>query len=98
VGLETAISVLLDRLVRPGALSLTTLVSRFTADPARLLALRAGTLSVGAPGDVTILDLERELSIDPARFQSRSRNTPFGGWALRGGPVVTVVGGVVITP
>jgi dihydroorotase len=98
VGLETAIPVLLDRLVRPGVLSLPTLVSRFTADPARLLGLSAGNLSVGAPGDVTILDLERELTIDPGRFQSRSRNTPFGGWTLRGGPVVTVVGGVVVRP
>ena len=98
VGLETAIPVLLDRLVRPGVLSLPTLVSRFTADPARLLGLPAGNLSVGAPGDVTILDLERELTVDPGRFQSRSRNTPFGGWTLRGGPVVTVVGGVVVRP
>ncbi|MGH7333709.1 MAG: dihydroorotase [Candidatus Rokuibacteriota bacterium] len=98
VGLETAISVLLDRLVRRGALSLPTLVSRFTADPARVLGLPGGSLSVGAPGDVTILDLERELVIDPGRFQSRSRNTPFGGWALRGGPAVTIVGGMVVTP
>ena len=98
VGLETAVAVLLDRLVRPGTLALTTLVSRFTADPARLLGLRAGSLSAGAPGDVTILDLERELTIDPGRFQSRSRNTPFGGWVLRGAPAVTVVGGIVVTP
>jgi dihydroorotase len=98
VGLETAVSVLLDRFVRPGTLALTTLVSRFTADPARLLGLRAGSLSAGAPGDVTILDLERELTIDPGRFHSRSRNTPFGGWVLRGGPAVTVVGGAVVTP
>ena len=98
MGLETAVSVLLDRLVRSGALELTTLVSRFTAGPARLLGLRAGSLSVGAPGDVTILDLEQEGTVDPGRFRSRSRNTPFKGWALRGGPALIVVGGVVVTP
>jgi dihydroorotase len=98
VGLETAIPVLLDRLVRPGALALTKLVSRFTVDPARLLGLAGGTLSVGAPGDVTILDLERELTIDPGQFHSRSRNTPFRGWVLRGGPASTIVGGVVVGP
>ncbi len=98
VGLETAIPVLLDRLVRPGVLSLATLVSRFTADPARLLGLGGGTLSMGAPGDVTILDLDRELTVDPGQFHSRSRNTPFRGWVLRGGPAGTVVGGVVVGP
>jgi dihydroorotase len=98
VGLETAVPVLLDRLVRPGALSLATLVSRLTADPARLLGLDGGSLSPGAPGDVTILDLERELTVTPGRFQSRSRNTPFGGWTLRGAPVMTVVGGAVVMP
>jgi dihydroorotase len=98
VGLETAIPVLLDRLVRPGVLSLATLVSRFTADPARLLGLGGGSLSVGAPGDVTILDLERELTITPGQFQSRGRNTPFGGWTLTGGPAMTIVGGAVVAP
>jgi dihydroorotase len=98
VGLETAVSVLLDRLVRTAALPLATLVSRLSADPARLLGLAGGSLSPGAPGDVTILDLERELIVTPGRFHSRSRNTPFGGWTLRGGPVLTVVGGAVVTP
>jgi dihydroorotase len=98
VGLETAVPVLLDRLVRPGLIPLATLVSRLTADPARLLGLRGGSLSAGAPADVTILDLEREHTVDPARFRSRSRNTPFGGWTLKGGPVMTIVGGQVVTP
>jgi dihydroorotase len=98
VGLETAVAVLLDRLVRPGLLPLTTLVSRLSADPARVLGLPGGSLGVGAPGDVTVLDLERELTVDPARFLSRSRNTPFGGWALRGGPVATIVGGRPVWP
>ncbi len=53
---------------------------------------------MGAPGDVTILDLDRELTVDPGQFHSRSRNTPFRGWVLRGGPAGTVVGGVVVGP
>ncbi len=93
VGLETALAVLLDRLVRPGSVPLETLVSRFSRDPARLLNLPGGRLSPGAPADLTILDLDRELTVDPARFQSRSRNTPFAGWTLRGGPWMTIVSG-----
>ena len=98
VGLETAVAVLLDRLVRPGRLPLVTLVSRLAADPARLFGLPGGSLRPGAPGDLTILDLERELTVDPARFHSRSRNTPFTGWTLRGGPAMTIVGGRVVAP
>ncbi len=98
IGLETAVPVLLDRLVRPGLLSLATLVARLSRDPARLLNLPGGSLTPGAPGDVTILDLDREVVIDPARFRSRSRNTPFAGWRLRGAPVMTIVGGRPVTP
>jgi dihydroorotase len=98
IGLETAVPVLLDRLVRPGLLSLGTLVARLSRDPARLLNLPGGSLTPGAPGDVTILDLDREVVIDPARFRSRSRNTPFAGWRLRGAPVMTIVGGRPVTP
>jgi dihydroorotase len=98
VGLETAVAVLLDRLVRPGLLPLTTLIARWSRDPARLLNLSGGTLGPGAAADITILDLDAEASVDPARFRSRSRNTPFGGWTLRGGPWMTLVGGNVVRP
>jgi dihydroorotase len=96
VGLETAVPLLLDRLVRPGNLGLTTLVARLTSDPAKLFGLPGGRLAVGRPGDVTILDLDRELTVEPNRFHSRSRNTPFGGWKVTGGPVMTIVNGHVI--
>jgi dihydroorotase len=98
VGLETAVSLLLDRLVRPGLLPLPTLVSRLSRDPARLLGLPGGSLSAGAPADITILDPARELTVDPTRFHSRSRNTPFGGWHLTGGPWMTIVNGKVVSP
>src|SRR5882724_3851688 len=96
VGLETAVAVALDRLVRPGLLPLATLVSRLSRDPARLLNLPGGSLAPGAPADVTILDPDRELTVDPARFRSKSRNTPFAGWTLTGGPWMTIVGGKVV--
>jgi dihydroorotase len=97
VGLETAVALLLDRLVRPGLVPLATLVSRLSRDPARLLGLPGGTLAPGAPADLTILDPERELTVEPARFHSKSRNTPFAGWTLRGGPWMTIVDGKVVT-
>ena len=96
VGLETAVGLLLDRLVRPGALPLPTLISRLSRDPARLLGLPGGHLAPGAPADLTILDPAAEWTVDPVRFQSRSRNTPFGGWAVTGRPWKTIVGGGIV--
>jgi len=96
VGLETAASVLLDRLVRPGLLDLKTLIARLTAGPARVLNLPGGSLAPGIEADVTILDLERELTIDPSGFHSKSRNTPFGGWRVTGMPWMTLIGGRVV--
>ena len=98
VGLETAVSVLLDRLVRPGLLPLGTLVARLSRDPAQLLNLPGGSLAAGAPADLTLLDPERTVTVDPLTFRSKSRNTPFGGWTLTGGPWLTIVGGNVIRP
>jgi len=96
VGLETAVRVLLDRLVRPGVIDLGTLVARLSCGPARLLNLPGGSLAPGAVADVTILDLAEPWTVDPARFRSRSRNTPFGGWSGTGGPWMTIVGGVPV--
>jgi len=96
VGLETAVGLMLDRLVKPGALPLATLVARLSRDPARLLGLPGGSLAAGAPADVTILDLEAGWTIDPARCQSKSRNSPFGGWAITGRPWKTIVGGRIV--
>jgi len=98
VGLETAVAVLLDRLVHAGTVPLATLVARMSSDPARLLNLPGGRLTVGAPADVTILDLEAEHVVEPARFRSKSRNTPFGGFTGRGKPWMTIVGGKIVSP
>jgi dihydroorotase len=77
-------------------LPLSTLITRLSTAPARLLGLAGGSLGIGAAGDVTILDLERPVTVDVARFQSRSRNTPFGDWHLTGAPVATVVNGTPV--
>jgi len=96
VGLETAVSLICDRFVRTGILSLERLAQLFSANPARILRLERGTLAQGAIADVTALDLNREQEIRSAQFASRSRNTPFDGWKLRGGPVMTIVKGKVV--
>jgi len=98
VGLETAVALLLDRLVRPGLLPLPTLVARLSRDPARLLSLPGGSLAAGAPADITILDPDATATIEPRSFRSKSRNTPFAGWTVTGGPWRTIVAGTVVTP
>jgi dihydroorotase len=97
VGLETAVPLLLDRLVRAGIVDLPTLVARLSTGPARLLNLPGGSLAVGAPADLTVLDLEQPWTVDPGRFRSRSRNTPFASWTGSGAPVMTIVGGALVT-
>ena len=98
VGLETAVPLLLDRLVRPGLVDLPTLVARLSTGPARLLNLPGGSLAPGAAADITILDLERAWTVDPAKFSSRGRNTPFAGQSGTGAPWLTLVGGQKVTP
>lgn len=96
VGLETAVPLALDRLVRAGHLTLVQLVERMSTAPARVLGLPGGTLAPGAPADVTVLDLARRARVEPESFASRSRNTPFGGLELTGWPRLTLVGGRVV--
>ena len=99
VGLETAVSLILDRLVRPGVISLGRFVELLSAAPARRLGLSAkGRIAVGADADLTLLDLDLPVTVDRNGFASKGRNTPFDGWKLRGGPVMTVVGGRVVHP
>ena len=95
VGLETAVALCLDRLVGAGLLELPYLVALLSANPARVLGLPGGTLAPGSPADLTLLDLAKKRQVDPTRFESRSRNTPFGGWILKGWPAMTIVAGRV---
>jgi dihydroorotase len=95
VGLETAVALCLDRLVGKGLLKLPRLVSLLSGNPARILGLPGGTLAPGGPADVTVLDLRRRRQVEPSRFQSKGRCTPFAGWNLKGWPVMTIVAGQV---
>jgi dihydroorotase len=96
VGLETAVGLILTHFVGKGEMELATFVERASCQPARAFHLPGGTLAKESPADVTVLDLEATWTVDPARFLSRSRNTPFTEWELTGRAVMTVVGGRVV--
>jgi dihydroorotase len=96
VGLETAVPLALDRLVHGGLMTLAQCVALFTSRAAAVLALPGGSLAPGAPADVTVLDLDRTFRVQPERFVTKGRNTPFGGLSLTGAPVATLVGGRVV--
>ncbi len=96
VGLETAVPLCLDRLVGQKLISLARLIELLSTQPARLLGLSKGTLTVGADADITVLDLEGSSTVEPGKFRSKSRNTPFKGWELKGRAVKTIVGGKVV--
>lgn len=97
IGLETAVGLFVDLLVhRRRALDLPRLVALLTVNPARLLGIDRGTLATGAPADITLLDPDREWTVDRETFRSRSRNTPFHGWQLKGRAVRTIVAGETV--
>jgi dihydroorotase len=93
VGLETALGLAITRLVEPGRLSLSVLIERLSTAPARAFGLPGGTLATGAPADVTVFDPVAQWVVDPANFLSKSRNSPFQGFTLRGRCSITIVGG-----
>ncbi|MEO6393200.1 MAG: dihydroorotase [Pyrinomonadaceae bacterium] len=97
VGLETAVGLALDRLIHTGIIDLPRLVAMLSTNPAQIFGLSdRGTLKVGAWGDVTILDPELNWTFDVANSRSKSRNTPFDGWTMRGAAVATIVGGRIV--
>jgi len=97
VGLETELGLFLDLLVhKHRKIDIVRLIEMYTVEPARLLKLGAGTLSVGAEADITLIDPEMEWTVDLAKFQSKSRNSPFDGWKLKGRAVRTIVGGETV--
>ena len=96
IGLETAFGLTVTMLVEAEILTLSQAIARLTCEPARVFSLPKGTLSVGADADVTIVDPTREWVVDVKRFASKSRNSPFHGWKLRGEVLATIVGGKVV--
>ena len=95
VGLETALGLAMG-LVRRSVISATRMVEMMSLNPAGLLRLKAGTLAPGATADVTVIDPQRAWRVDPRRFLSKSRNTPFAGMELRGRAILTIVGGLIV--
>jgi dihydroorotase len=96
VGLETACGVGMTTLVEGGVLTLAQLIASLTCNPARIFHLNKGTLSVGADADIAILDPTHEWVVNVRKFASKSRNSPFDGWKLRGEVLATIVGGKVV--
>ncbi|MBI3949737.1 MAG: dihydroorotase, partial [Acidobacteria bacterium] len=96
IGLETALSLALDRLLHSGKITLTRLVELLSTNPARIVNLQRGTLRTGAVADVTIFDPQRSITVDVSRFTSKSRNSPFNGWTLRGAVRATMVAGKIM--
>jgi dihydroorotase len=92
VGLETAVG-LAFKLVHEGTLSPADAVRKLSLNPASILKLNKGTLSIGADADITIIDPDLEWTVDATQFKSKSKNTPFNGWKLKGRAVQTIVGG-----
>lgn len=95
LGLETAFAVLYTDLVLAGAIDLDTLVRRMSSDAARVMGIEPPSIRAGARADLAAFDTESDWSVDPERFHSRSRNTPFAGRRLRGRPVYTMADGRV---
>jgi dihydroorotase len=92
VGLETALGLTL-KLVQEGAFSLTEAIRKLSINPALILKLDKGKLSVGADADMTMIDPNVDWTVDASQFKSKSKNTPFAGWRLKGKAVRTIVGG-----
>jgi dihydroorotase len=96
IGLETATSLVHDRLVQTGRLSWARFAEVFSAGPARAFSLPGGSLAPGAPADVTLFDPRVRWTVNPSNFHSLSRNTPFAGMELQGAPAATLVAGRVV--
>lgn len=95
-GLETELALALMQLVHTGRLPLAEMIAKFTVNPAKLLNLNKGTLSVGADADVTVFDEKAEWIFNRADSASKSKNNPFFGWPLKGKIAATVVAGKVV--
>jgi len=95
IGLETALGLVITKLIEPGHLDWPTAIEKLTVNPARVLGLNKGTLRVGADADVTVIDPDVRWTVNPAEFRSKSANSPFIGWNLRGRAETVIVGGRV---
>ncbi|MEW6096748.1 MAG: dihydroorotase [bacterium] len=96
IGLETTLGLVISQLVNKGILSLSEAMAKLTINPANVLNLDVGELKAGKRADITIIDLNKEWTVDVNKFESKARNCPFDGWKLQGKADMTIVGGKVI--
>ncbi|MGO9603101.1 MAG: dihydroorotase [Candidatus Binataceae bacterium] len=95
VGLETSLGLAMDQVHR-SLIGASRLVEMMALNPARLLRLDAGALGIGTVADITVIDPNRDWTVEPERFRSKSRNTPFVGMHFQGKAILTIVGGEIV--
>jgi len=95
VGLETSLGLVITKLIEPGILDWPAAIRKMSLHPAQILGTNRGTLQIGAPADVTIINPKVRWKVDPSAFLSKSTNTPFAGWELTGRAETVIVGGKV---
>ncbi len=95
IGLETAVGVLLDRLVNQGELSPARMAEVMSINPRMILGIHGGMIETNTPADITLVGMKK-WKVEPEKFASLSRNTPFAGWELAGKPIFTIAGGEIV--
>jgi dihydroorotase len=95
-GLETSVPLVITNLVHTGILTLSQAVEKMTVNPARVIDIRKGTLKPGSDADLTIIDIDRTVVIDTAKFKSKGKNSPFNGLELKGAVIMTIKDGNVV--
>ncbi|MCK4352548.1 dihydroorotase [candidate division WOR-3 bacterium] len=96
IGLETTLGLVLTELVAKNVLPLSEAIRKLTINPAKVFNLTAGSLEIGMPADITIIDLKKEWVVDINEFESMGRNCPFNGWKLKGKAITTIVNGKIV--
>ncbi len=96
IGLETALGIVITKLVKPGLLSWSEMVLKMSTQPASVMNLKMGQLKKGYPADITVIDPEKSWKVDAGKFYSLSRNTPFDGQTLSGRAIMTIVDGKIV--
>ena len=96
IGLETSLSLTIMELLDKGILTLSQLVEKMSANPARILGLKKGSLGIGSDADITVIDINSKWVVDKSKLESKSKNSPFIGWGLKGMATEVIVGGKII--
>lgn len=96
VGLETALGLIVTELIDQKVLTWAQAIAKLTSNPSRILKLRGGGLKVNSPADITIIDPKVSWTVDPSKFKSKSKNSPFGGRELKGKVLCTIINGTVV--